>query len=36
MISYILKREQESNDNKDYKAIQFFYQKIVHKRDKKL
>lgn len=29
MINYILKREQESNDNKGCKAIQFYYQKIV-------
>ena len=36
MINYMLKKEQESNDNKDCKAIQFYYQKIVHKRDKKL
>lgn len=36
MINYVLKKEQESNDNKDCKAIQFYYQKIVHKRDKKL
>lgn len=35
-ISYTLRKAQEPNDNKDWKAIQFFYQEIVHKRDKGL
>lgn len=36
MISYTLRREQELNDSKDWRAIQFFYQEIVHKKDKEL
>lgn len=36
MINYSLMKEQEPNDNKDWKAIQFLYQEIVHKRDNEL
>lgn len=36
MINYTLRRKQEPNDSKDWKTIQFFYQEIVHKKDKEL